>query len=56
MAVKNDHLIPQMILDIGSKVSSATDNEKFNIVARLEAIRDFCAKTIQQAEKGNGKH
>lgn len=50
MVEKNAHLIPQLVHDIADKIPKANDSERFLLLARLEAIRDFCDNTIR---KGN---
>ena len=48
--MKNEHLIPPIVLDIGEKSNSPTvrENEKMNYILRLEAIRDYCSVVISK--------
>ena len=48
--MKNEHLIPPIVLDIGEKSNSPTvrENEKMNYILRLEAIRDYCSVIINK--------
>jgi hypothetical protein len=46
--MKNEHLIPSIILDLAEKSNSpiVRENEKMNYILRLEAIRDYCSLVI----------
>jgi hypothetical protein len=46
--MKNEHLIPPIILDLAEKSNSpiVRENEKMNYILRLEAIRDYCSLVI----------
>lgn len=42
--MKNEHLVPVNIVDIATRINDKNikDNEKMNLIIRLETIRDFC--------------
>lgn len=48
--MKNEHLIPPIVMDIVDKFNSPSvrENEKLNYMIRLEAIRDYCDKNIKK--------
>jgi hypothetical protein len=48
--MKNEHLIPPIVLDIAEKFNSPSvrENEKMNYILRLEAIRDYCSVVINK--------
>ena len=48
--MKNEHLVPPIVLDIGEKINSNTvrENEKMNYLLRIEAIREYCDNTISK--------
>lgn len=51
--MSNDHLIPVVIQDLGNEllVGKNTSFTRDNIVQRLEAIRDYCDRTLQKYSK-----
>jgi hypothetical protein len=48
--MRNEHLIPPIVLDIVDKFNSPNvrENEKLNYILRLEAIRDYCNNIIDK--------
>lgn len=46
--MKNEHLVPVNISDIVNRLSGKdlSENERMNLVLRLEAIRDFAAAAV----------
>ena len=42
--MKNEHLVPVNIVDIVNRINdkSTRENEKMNLIIRLETIRDYC--------------
>lgn len=48
--MKNEHLIPPIVMDIVEKFNSphVRENEKMNYIIRLEAIRDYCSTVINK--------
>lgn len=48
--MKNDHLIPVNIQDIINRLKGVdlSQNERFVLIQRLEAIRDFCADAVKK--------
>lgn len=51
--MKNSHLVPVVIHDIAGQLSSSTtrENERWALLQRLEAIKEFCEKTIEREAK-----
>jgi len=51
---KNLHLVPINISDIAERLDSKTlsENEKVNLLLRLEAIRDFSASVVAKHSRG----
>ena len=49
--MKNMHLVPQIVIDVGSKINdtSIRNNEKINYVSRIEAIRDYCNSLLNDS-------
>jgi len=50
--MKNDHLVPPLVIDLVERLNTKTlmENEKLNIVLRLEATRDYIDKAIPKKE------
>jgi hypothetical protein len=48
--MKNEHLIPPIVLDLVEKFNSphVRENEKMNYILRIEAIRDYCSTAINK--------
>lgn len=48
--MKNEHLIPPILIDLAEKYNSPTvrENEKVNYILRFEAIRDYCSTIINK--------
>ena len=48
--MKQEHLIPANVLDIGTKLlnSNLLENERLNYIIRLETIRDYCITTLNK--------
>ena len=48
--MKNEHLVPVNILDIGEKIAQQNirENERANYLLRLEATRDYCDALIKK--------
>lgn len=46
--MKNEHLVPVNILDIVNRLrdKNMSENERMNLILRLEAIRDYSAAAI----------
>jgi hypothetical protein len=43
----NSHLVPVVIQDIVAKLPTSKGNEKMMLIARLEAIVQFCQKALK---------
>ncbi len=47
--MQNQHLIPELIINLVEQfVKANSENEKFNLEIRLEAIRDYLDKTLKK--------
>ena len=48
--MKNEHLIPPIVIDLVDKSNSpyVRENEKVNYILRIEAIRDYCTVAINK--------
>lgn len=48
--MKNEHLIPPILIDLAEKFNSPSvrENEKINYILRFEAIRDYCSDIISK--------
>lgn len=48
--MKNEHLIPPILIDLAEKYNSPSvrENEKINYILRFEAIRDYCSSIINK--------
>lgn len=44
--MKNQHLIPANVIDLVEKFNVAGETEKLYLLQRLEAIREYCDKSI----------
>jgi hypothetical protein len=46
--MKNDHLVPVNIQDIVNRLKdkNVSENERLNLIQRLETIRDYCAAAV----------
>lgn len=51
--MNDDHLLPQPIKDIGQKLvdGKISQNERFFIIARLEAIKVYCENILRKYSK-----
>ena len=51
--MKNIHLVPAPVHDIAEQLESSNvqENERMALIQRLEAICEFCTKTINRAKK-----
>jgi hypothetical protein len=51
MIMKNLHLVPVVVQDIGEKVNAITvnSNEKLLYIGRLEAIREYCDSVLTKS-------
>lgn len=47
---KNIHLVPINIIDIVDRINdkNTKENEKMNLIIRLETIRDYCNSVINK--------
>jgi hypothetical protein len=52
--MKNEHLVPVNVADIVNRLSGKdlSENERMNLVLRLEAIRDFAAAAVAKHSRG----
>lgn len=50
MIMKNEHLIPPILIDLAEKFNSPSvrENERINYILRFEAIRDYCSSVINK--------
>lgn len=55
--MKNEHLVPVNIIDIANRITdkNTRDNERMNLVIRLETIRDYCNTVLTKQTKINRK-
>ena len=52
--MQNQHLIPELIINLVEQfVKANSENEKFNLEIRLEAIRDYLDKTLKKEIQKN---
>ena len=53
MMMKNEHLVPEVIIGIVKKLSAKDihENEKWNLIVRLETIRDYCDQVLRSIKK-----
>jgi len=53
--MNNDHLIPQIVVDLAQKINAKpiNQNEYYNYQIRLEAIIEYCQSALTQAEKNS---
>jgi hypothetical protein len=55
MENKNNHLLPQIVLDLVAKINTKpiNQNEYFSYQLRLETIIKYCQEGLTQAEKNS---
>lgn len=55
MENKNNHLLPQIVLDLVEKINTKpiNQNEYFSYQLRLETIIKYCQDGLTQAEKNS---
>lgn len=53
--MKNDHLVPVVVQDIVNKLNDKTikENERANLLIRLDAIRDYVTAAVVKANSKN---
>lgn len=53
--MKNEHLVPVVVQDIVNKLNdkSVRENEKANLLLRLDAIRDYVTAAVVKANQKN---
>lgn len=53
--MKNDHLVPVNIQDIVNRLSAKDlrENERMNLLLRLDAIRDYVTAAVVKANQKN---
>lgn len=53
--MKNEHLVPVVVQDIVNKLSdkSTRENERANLLLRLDAIRDYVTAAVVKANQKN---
>lgn len=53
--MKNEHLVPIIIQDIVNKLNDKTirENERANLLLRLDAIRDYVTAAVVKANQKN---
>ncbi len=53
--MKNDHLVPVVVQDIVKRLqnSDINQNEKYNLLIRLDAIRDYVTEAVVKANNEN---
>lgn len=53
--MKNDHLVPVVVQDIVNKLNDKNirENEKANLLIRLDAIRDYVTAAVVKANSKN---
>lgn len=49
------HLIPQVILDLAGKLRTATDGSKYAYLGRMETIRDYVIGEISAYNASNSR-
>lgn len=51
--MKNEHLIPPIVMDIGNSLlaESTRHNERANYYSRIAAIRQYCEQILLKADK-----
>ena len=52
--MKNEHLVPVNVVDVVNRLSgkNLSENERINLVLRLEAIRDYAAAAVAKHSNG----
>lgn len=55
--MKNLHLVPVNVIDIGEKISQSNihENERANYLLRLEVTRDYCDALIKKEKDRKAK-
>lgn len=55
MKMKNDHLVPVNIQDIVNRLNAKniSENERANLLLRLDAIRDYVTAAVVKANSKN---
>ena len=53
--MKNDHLVPVVVQDIVNRLKDKTigENERANLLLRLDAIRDYVTAAVVKANTKN---
>lgn len=53
--MKNEHLVPVVVQDIVNKLNDKTvrENERANLLLRLDAIRDYVTEAVVKANSKN---
>jgi hypothetical protein len=53
--MKNEHLVPVVVQDIVNKLNdkSVRENERANLLLRLDAIRDYVTAAVVKANNEN---
>jgi len=53
--MKNEHLVPVVVQDIVNKLKDKTirENERANLLIRLDAIRDYVTAAVVKANNEN---
>lgn len=53
--MKNEHLVPVVVQDIVNRLNDKTirENEKANLLIRLDAIRDYVTAAVVKANSKN---
>lgn len=53
--MKNDHLVPVNIQDIVNRLNAKniSENERANLLVRLDAIRDYVTAAVVKANSNN---
>jgi hypothetical protein len=46
---RNEHLIPQLILDIGDRIAKSNNQNEVQVLKdRLESIREYCETILKR--------
>jgi len=53
--MKNEHLVPVVVQDIVNRLNDKTirENERANLLIRLDAIRDYVTEAVVKANQKN---
>ena len=49
--MKDEHLVPELVKNIGEAALKKTGNEKFMAEARIRTIAEYCQKVLEQSSK-----